>query len=256
VPTSPDPSRRSRGRTVGTLLRMREPIAWLVLAVTVGYVVLGGVNLGWNMVHESLSLSASARRTGTAVPLVWVLVDVAMVLVCIFGTAAIERARALTRSAAVVVSITACYDVFILAVGVLGAQAPVFSRVLETVGGLLETAAKFAAAVVLWRLLPAGVERDAQPGSPAQGVVWAPERATGRTWARAGDAALPAPADPGAAGEDPRPTRDDGPELKPPASSGDGGPAVPWLTARQVASGEQAPTRPPQSQGWRSLRAE
>lgn len=256
MPTSPD---RPRGRTVGTLLRMREPIAWLILVVTVGYVVLGGVNLGWNMVHESLSLSASARRTGTAVPLVWVLVDVVMVLVCIFGTTAITRARALARSAAVVVSIAACYDVFILAVGVLGAEAPVFSRVLETVGGLLEAAAKFAAAIVLWRLLPARVDQDAQPAAPAGGAVWAREQAAGRVWDRAGDAAPPAPAqnDPGGAGQARRPAPEGtAPGSEPPSPSRDAGPAVPWLTAGQLASGERLPEDSPQPQAWNSLKAE
>lgn len=160
MPNSPDPP-RPHARRLGILLRMREPIAWLVLAVTVVYIVLGWMRLGWNLAHESMGVSASARQTGASVPLIWVLVDVAMVLACVLGTGAIGRARALTRTAAVVVSVVACYDVLILVVGVLGSDAPVFSRVLETIGGLLEVAAKVAATVVLWRLVPSPTVRGA-----------------------------------------------------------------------------------------------
>ncbi|WP_314906642.1 hypothetical protein, partial [Propionibacterium acidifaciens] len=188
MPNSPDPP-RPHARRLGILLRMREPIAWLVLAVTVVYIVLGWMRLGWNLAHESMGVSASARQTGASVPLIWVLVDVAMVLACVLGTGAIGRARALTRTAAVVVSVVACYDVLILVVGVLGSDAPVFSRVLETIGGLLEVAAKVAATVVLWRLVPSPTVRGAAaeaPGPPVRDAVWAPGQAVGRTWARAG----------------------------------------------------------------------
>ena len=267
MPNSPDRPRRSRGGVLGTLLRMREPIAWLVLVVTVAYLVLGGVRLGWSMTHESMSLSAAARQAGAAVPLVWALVDVTMVLVCIFGAAAIGRARALTRTAAVIMSVAACYDVLILAVGVLGAEAPVFSRVLETIGGLLEVAAKIAAAVVLWRLLAARADSgDRAVGDPvpAQGAVWAPEQATGRTWGRAADAATMVPGGPG---HDPG---EQGPQLEQDGGSGARGPSrpggeseqdaprpsVPWLTAGQLAAGQQPPDPQQTPRGWNSLRAE
>ncbi|AYW78490.1 hypothetical protein [Propionibacterium acidifaciens] len=254
MPNSPDPP-RPHARRLGILLRMREPIAWLVLAVTVVYIVLGWMRLGWNLAHESMGVSASARQTGASVPLIWVLVDVAMVLACVLGTGAIGRARALTRTAAVVVSVVACYDVLILVVGVLGSDAPVFSRVLETIGGLLEVAAKVAATVVLWRLVPSPTVRGAAaeaPGPPVRDAVWAPGQAVGRTWARAGDAA-------GVTGPGPAP--EPGPAVA--GASGPGGPrtgadgaesSVPWLTAGQPAAGRRpGPGRGAGSGRWGPL---
>ncbi|WP_316670388.1 hypothetical protein [uncultured Propionibacterium sp.] len=251
MPSSPERT-RPRNRTIGTLLKMREPIAWLVVAVTVVYIVLGGVRLGWNVAHESMGVSASARQTGASVPLIWVLVDVAMVLVCVFVRGTIGRARALTRTTAVVVSVAACYDVFILVVGVLGADASVFSRVLETIGGLLEVAAKIAAAVVLWRLVPARAERAGQaiPAAQARGAVWTPEQAVGRTWSRAGDA-VPA----GQQGFVSGPAR--GGQAGPAPVRGSATPSRPWLTAGQLAAGRKQASAPPQgSEGGNPLRAE
>ncbi|MFC2641593.1 MAG: hypothetical protein ACFN04_08530 [Propionibacterium acidifaciens] len=273
MPSSPDPSRRPRARTLGTLLRMREPIAWLVLAVTGVYIVLGWMRLGWNLAHESMGVSASARQTGASVPLIWVLVDVAMVLACVLGAGAIGRARALTRTAAVVVSVVACYDVLILVVGVLGSDAPVFSRVLETIGGLLEVAAKVAAAVVLWRLVPSPRGRGAAaetPRAPGRDAVWAPGQAVGRTWARAGDAVGdtgpgpvpepgPAVADPGAdaPGSDAvaGAAGPGGPRTGGDGAEADGAePSVPWLTAGQLAAGRRpGPDRGAGSGRWGPL---
>lgn len=175
-----------------TLLRMREPLAWLVVAVTVAYIVLGWLRLGWNLARESMSLSASARQTGASVPLIWIIIDVSMILSCLFIGGMVRRARVLTRLGAVVVSVAALYDVFILVVGVLGADASIFSRILETIGGLLEVAAKLAAAVVLWRLTPARMlpDRRSSSGSsqvsPTPDPVQSGEKATGSDEASAG----------------------------------------------------------------------
>lgn len=191
------------------LRRVREPAAWLLLGVTALYLVLDLIRFGWNLGHQHLGLAAAARQTGNSVGLVWVLLDLGIVLCCVLISPPVRRGRAVTLSAAVLVSVVAVYDLFLLITGIVGGGSA-FGRVLEAIGGFLEVLCKAFVAGVLWRVavwfrergaeLYATARADDRSSDPLPGTepVWRRDEAVAMTWDRAGDAASGAP---GAAGE-------------------------------------------------------
>lgn len=186
---------------MGELLRrMREPLAWLLLAVTVLYVVLDLIRFGWSLGHDKVGLAVAARSTGNSVGLVWVLLDLGIVLCCVLIDPPVRRARAVTLAAALVVSVVSAYDLFLLVVGLIGGGSAL-GRVLEAIGGFLEVLCKGVIAVILWRLwaLPrtwgdgsfSGSGSGGSAPDPASGSepLWQQDEAVTMTWDRAEDAA-------------------------------------------------------------------
>ncbi len=249
------------------LRRMREPAAWLLLGVTALYVVLDLIRFGWALVHQHVGLTAAARQTGSSVGLVWVLLDLGIVLACILISPPVRRARAVTLSAAILVSVVTVNDLFLLVAGVVGGGSA-FGRVLEAIGGFLEVLCKAVIAGVLWRLAvwfrtrgdeltsPAGSEQQAGDSRRGNEPVWQRDQAVAMTWDRAGDAASGAPAtgqqqDLGQAGSRQDWSRGAQGSLR---SLGEGfaDPASapvrtnpPWVSAAEQAAG-LSPTPPPQ----------
>lgn len=252
--------------------RFREPITWLLLGVTVLYVVLDLAKLGWAVLHDHLGLVASARQITTSVGLVWILLDLAMVLCCVLIRPRIHRSVLVTRTAAIVVTVVVGYDLFLLVAGVAGAGS-VFGGVLEVVGGLLEVLCKAVVAAVLWRIarILTTRHRAAVSGTSSKPVgtqpVWQPNDAAGVSWGRAADAAGMDPAAADHAG----PSADNEQAAAPPEqnwtrggsvqglhpASGDVGPGTtgvaghgpspahpgaPWLTAAEQAAGLEPPS--------------
>ena len=227
------------------MMRLREPAAWAVIAVTAASIVLALVRLVLAL-GTGGELSAAAQDVSLqAMNLTLVLVVVALVWACVFHAPTPGAPRVAT-AAAVVVTIG---TVLTIAGAVLGltASAGMIGVVLEFLGGLLDIVLKLIACTTLWlihRGLRGGRIRGelARPGSESPGrpelagpgpdaeVVgrqppagpapsWTAESATGIVWSSASEAAQGAPASgrgvPGAASGW-RPVSRPGPQDSPP----------------------------------------
>ena len=243
------------------LKTIREPIAWVVLAVSIGYVVLALVQTGLMIVrdHESWTRIGGAMGGGT-LSAALVLALVAAVLSCLLVRPPTPRVRLLALMGATVLTVVAALElVFTILGGVTSANT--LAVVLEIVGGLLGVGFTAALAAVLWKawqhspapILPVPDVVETEPhdatGQSTHEPTWHPDRAVGSSWTRAGDAATGASASSyGTAG-----ARTSGWQVPEPSStpadSTPGGwvppsqqalpPArAPWATAFEAAQGE------------------
>lgn len=195
-------------------LRFREPAAWLVLAVTVGSMVLAIARSGVAMVTLGTgAVAASQDIANSAMNLTLVVVIVALVCACLFVTPSTPRAVGLTKVAAIVVTVGTFLTLIAMIAG-LSASAGALGVILEALGGLLDFILKLTASVVLWlmvRALGAGRLEPAEPApapapapaveappepeeEPQQAPSWRPSEASGSVWRTAAEAAEGAPA--------------------------------------------------------------
>lgn len=196
---------------IDTILRFREPTAWLVLAVTVASMALAIVRSGVALVTGgTVAVAASQDVANTAMNLTLVVVIVAQVCACLFIPPSTPRAPAVARAAALVVTAGTLLTLVAMVLG-LSASAGAFGVILEALGGLLDVVLKGAASIVLilivraigaGRLEPAEVAapvpppEEAAPSAPEprQAPTWRPSEASGSVWRTASDAADGAPA--------------------------------------------------------------
>lgn len=197
-------------------MRLREPAAWTVLAVTVATIVLAVVRFVLAL-GAGVPLAAAAQDMSLgAMNLTLVIVIVALVWACVF-TSPTPRAVQLVGVAATVVTVGTLISVAGTLVGA-GASAGALGVVLEVLGGLLDIVLKIVATITLWLILrgmrggriaaaapqagPAAVTPEPEPTpdaevepAPEQGgvPVWRPDPTAGSVWASAQDAAQGAP---------------------------------------------------------------
>lgn len=200
---------------IENLKRVREPVAWALLAVIVASMALSIVSLVRQMsgsgAREAV-FTAFAAIASSSMNLTLVVSLVAMVCVCLFIAPATAHAIGLARAALIVVSLGTLLTVVATALGV-AASAGVAGIVFELLGGLLDIALKVVAVAVLWvihRAVSTGrmatpaavVEPAAPPALPPRAIepeappVWAPSEAAGTVWTTAAEAAAgsrPAP---------------------------------------------------------------
>lgn len=179
--------------------RIREPLSWLLLGITAFIMVIGVVRLGWDIGH-GMDINAAARSINSSVGLLWVLLDLGVVLWCLMMKPPVRRSPQLVTTAAVIVSVVAAYDLFLIVTAVIGGQASVIGRILEAIGGFFEVILKVTVAVILWRmrkLVPRYLAQTSSDSSSEGGYagfnqnhvpVWRPDQAVGTAWTRAGDA--------------------------------------------------------------------
>lgn len=197
---------------VENLKRLREPVAWVVLAVTAAGLVLSVTRLVLSVTTGGIPLvDAFQDAANSAMNLTLVVLVIALVWVCLFIAPATPRSAQLTLTAAWVVTVGTLVTLVATVAG-LSASAGVLGVVLEFLGGLLDIILKTLAAITLWlihRALRAGRMRSAtdtetsgqvetapapapEP-SPAP-TTWRPSEASGSVWRTASEAAEGAPA--------------------------------------------------------------
>ncbi len=191
---------------VENLLRLREPVAWIVIGVTAVSIVLSVVRFVLALSTGGSTFSAAAQDVALgAMSLTLVLAVVALVIVSVFH-APVAGARRLVVAAATVVTLGTVLTVAGYLLG-LPASASALAVVLELLGGLLDIVLKIVGAVTLWlihRGMSAGriqvgattVQPDAvgpavdPPDDPARPApTWAPDAAAGSVWTSASEAA-------------------------------------------------------------------
>jgi hypothetical protein len=200
---------------IENLKRIREPLAWAVIAVLVANIVLGIVQLVLQVQQSVPLFDAFQAIGGSLMNISLVIAVVALVCTCFFIAPATRHARPLTIVAAAVLTLGVLLTLVSYVLGAVAADN-VFGKVVEIIGGLLDLALKAIAAGSLWVLLrgvSAGRIDTAAPAepvaaespveSPAVGSTAAPageERtswqrgeATGAVWRTADDAAAGAP---------------------------------------------------------------
>ena len=191
------------------LLRLREPVAWIVVGVTAVSIVLAVVRFVLALTTAGASFSAAAQDVALgAMSLTLVIAVVALVISCVFH-APVAGARRLVPAAATVVTVGTLLTVVGALLG-LPASAGALAVVLEFLGGLLDIVLKVVGAVTLWLIhrglsagriagAPAAVavgeaELDAAASEPVDpqpqaGPTWTPDAAAGTVWTSASDAA-------------------------------------------------------------------
>lgn len=196
------------------LMRLREPAAWVVVAVTAASIVLALVRFVLSVTSGAEFSSAAQDVALQAMNLTLVIVVVALVWACVFHSPTPGAGR-LATSAAVVVTIGTLLTLVGAILG-LSASAGMVGMVLEFLGGLLDIVLKLIATTTLWlihrglrggriqlesdRLARGGVEAAPEPSitAPQQPAgpppSWTPDAAAGAVWTSASDAAQGAPA--------------------------------------------------------------
>lgn len=200
---------------IENLKRIREPLAWAVVALVVANLVLGMVELV-HQLQQAVPLFDAFQAIGNSLlNISLVIALVALVCTCFFITPATRHARQLTLVAACVLTIGVALTLVSYVLGAAAADDPV-GRAFEIVGGLLDLALKALAAGALWVLLR-GVNAgriDTAPPAPAienasttvadeetetvatPPTTWQRSEAAGTVWRTADEAAA---GEPGAA---------------------------------------------------------
>lgn len=216
---------------IENLKRIREPLAWAVIALVVANLGLGIAQLVLQLQQEVPVFEAFSAISGSLMNISQVIAVVALACLCFFIAPATPRARLVTLVAAWVLSVGVLLTGVAFALGVVAAGTAV-GVVLEIIGGLLDLLLKAVAAGALWVLLrgvsagridtaapaPAveplpGQSALPEPAAPEQRTTWGRGEAAGAVWRTADEAAAGAPGaarmpTPGeATGEDERPVR-------------------------------------------------
>lgn len=184
------------------LIRLREPAAWTVLAVTAASIVLALVRFVLGL-STGEPFSAAAQDVALqAMNLTLVIVVVALVWACVFHSPTPGAPR-LVAAAAWIVTIGTVLTILGAVLG-LTASAGVVGVVLEFLGGLLDIILKLIGAATLWLIHrglrggritvpqaveaapPAAIEPE-QPKGPAPS--WTADAASGSVWTSASAAA-------------------------------------------------------------------
>lgn len=234
--------------------RYRQPAAWVVLGVSVVYIVMSLVRGGYLLSQGTVLTEVARAIGGSSLSVVMVLLCLAAALSCVLVKPVTSRGRTVVRLAAVMVTTAALLELVFLVVSLFGVRGGIFAFVLDILGGVLEIAVKFAAAQILWgaarsaheperAALPTSAPSIAVVEEPRQQASWTAEQAAGAVWTRAGDAASGAAATtwghPGQQASGWKLPDDASPEL-PAAEHVSRGP---WATAGELATGE-APAEP------------
>ena len=203
---------------IDNLKRIREPLAWTVIAVVAANIVLNMVQLVLQL-QQSVPVFEVLQEIGSSLlSLSLVVIVVILVCTCFFIAPATPHALLLTRVAAWVLTVGVVLTLVCSALGVVASANPL-GVVFEIIGSLLDLILKALGAGALW-VLTRGVHAgridtaapaapavlDAEPEAVADQVssVWKRSEAAGAMWRTADEAAtgargaarLPAPEGP------------------------------------------------------------
>lgn len=189
---------------IENLKRLREPVAWIVLAVTAASIVLAMVRFALEVATGTGVSFAAETMSLSVMNLTFVVLLVALSWVCVFVPPVVERSRLLVGWAAVLVTLGTLLTLIGAIGGVVTAGGAV-SVVFEFLGGILDIVLKGVGTVILWlmyrglrggRISAASSSSTDVVPSGASGTTWAPGEATGAAWTSAADAAAGSPARP------------------------------------------------------------
>jgi hypothetical protein len=192
---------------IENLKRIREPLAWIAIVLTVA-----GMGLAvWRLVTDfgEMSVFAAFQEVGSSwLNISFALLVVVIVMSCSLVAPATPRARLLTRIAAVVLSLGVALTLVSALMG-MWASAVGLAVILDVFGGLLDVAFKALTAAALWvflrgvkagrietasRVVP--LPTQAAAGTDAESstaTTWSRDQAVGTVWRTAADAAAGAP---------------------------------------------------------------
>ena len=193
---------------------IREPLAWAVIVVSVGFFVAFVVRVVKMLTHDHSGLFGMARSlSGSSLGLGMILLLLAAVLVCRFIHPATPHAELLGKVSACVVAIAVGCDLVLALLSPIHGPGGAFGAVLGLFGDLLAIAIKVLAAwvlLVLTRPEAASAQDNENPAAEPEAVmdgsagcpVLADEAegpahddevswpaGVGAVWTRAGDAA-------------------------------------------------------------------
>ena len=193
---------------------IREPLAWTVIVVSVGFLISFVVRVVMMLAHDHSGLFGMARSlSGSSLGIGMILLLLATVLVCRFIRPATPRAELLGKISALVIATAAGFDLGLALLSPIHGPGGTFGAVLELFGDLLAIAIKVLIAWVLLVLTrpeavsakdgedPGEEPKVAQDDSAGQlvsaGDSEVPVRddafswpeGVGAVWTRAGDAA-------------------------------------------------------------------
>ncbi len=222
---------------IENLKRIREPLAWALIALVVANLVLGIVQLVRLVGQEVPLFEAFASIGASLMNISLVIAVVALVCMCFFIAPATRHASTVTLTAAWVLSIGVVLTAVCTVLGVAAADNA-FGVVLEIIGGLLDLILKAVAAGALWVLMRgvnAGRIDTAEPAAlpvqasepaadrgdePEARTTWQRSEAAGAVWRTADEAASGAPGAASIAGDAPAQIfRDEDPQPPGPGSS-------------------------------------
>lgn len=198
---------------VENLKRLREPAAWIVVAVGAISIILALVRSGVELATSGSTLAGAAQDVAlSALSLTLVIVILVLAWVCVFVPPATGGAIRLTGAAAWVVTIGTVLTLAGTVAG-LSASAGALAVILEFLGGLLDIILKAVAAftlLLMYRGLREGriqsaMERGEAPppalqagptasASAGEAPSWTADEASGSVWTSAAEAAEGAPA--------------------------------------------------------------
>lgn len=196
---------------IENLKRIREPLAWILIALVAANLVLGIVQLVLQVQQAVPPFEAFQAIGGSLMNISLLVAVIVLVCTCFFIAPATRHARTLTLVAAWVLTIGVILTLVSYALGAAAADNAL-GRVLEIVGALLDLILKGIAAGSLWVLLsgvnagridtaplalPAPEEAEDTAGElPAvtePRTTWQRGEAAGAVWRTADEAAAGAP---------------------------------------------------------------
>ena len=193
---------------IENIKRFREPFTWAVVAVLLGGLVLGVIQIWLQVASGAPLLGTLQSLAGDLMNLTVVFALVGLVCTCLFATPATRDALLVTRVAAGVVSLGVLLTLVANLLG-LFAGTDTLDIAVDLIGGLLDLVLKALAAGALWllargvsagRIEPAAelaaVEDQPLRETPAQPTTWRREEAVGTAWGSAAEAASGQPGKP------------------------------------------------------------
>lgn len=204
---------------IENLKRIREPLAWALIALLVANLVLGIVQLVMAL-QQAVPLFEAFQNIGISLMNISLVVAViALVCTCFFIAPATRHAHTVTLAAAWVLSIGVLLTLVSYGFGVAAADSAI-GKVLEIFGSLLDLILKAIAAGSLWVLLrgvragridtaPPALPEPVEPAeaaleasaTPEPRTTWQRGEAAGAVWRTADEAAAGAPGAPRLSGD-------------------------------------------------------
>lgn len=197
---------------VEKLLRVREPLAWVLTALGTGFTIIFLVDFCGALIQgEDTVFEVARRSSGGSLGLTIMLAMVAAVWWCRLQAPVVTRSTVIAKVAAIVVAVGAGCDLVLAILACVHAPGRTLGVALGFIGSLMVVAVKVLAIIALIvaasplshgeqggadtrpRPVPAGSEQDDPAGSSGKDErstpVWTADEAAGASWTKASDAA-------------------------------------------------------------------
>ena len=197
---------------VEKLLRVREPLAWVLTALGTGFTIIFLVDFCGALIQgEDTVFEVARRSSGGSLGLTIMLAMVAAVWWCRLQAPVVTRSTVIAKVAAIVVAVGAGCDLVLAILACVHAPGRTLGVALGFIGSLMVVTVKVLAIIALIvaasplshgeqsgadtrpHPMPAGSEHDDPAGSSGEDErntpVWTTDEAAGASWTKASDAA-------------------------------------------------------------------